>query len=270
MMVLEVLNIMPGFTRSDLQIWVINLDRSPERMERMSNGLQQLGLRYIRFSAIDGENLPPAILSQVDKKAYERNMGQLLVPGKVGCYYSHLSLWKELAASDAPVGLILEDDVVFHDDFVEALDAALASADYWDLLRLNATRAKFPVSRGQTQRWKINGYVGRFTGNGAYLIKADEAERIAKRISIMRWSFEYEIGRFYYHNYRLAGLEPFPTHIEDYGESQIFGKNDEKLVKLRPLKRLPYLVIKMLNYFLRWIYFSVGRSWPKLGPINQK
>ncbi|MEL7240138.1 MAG: amidase family protein, partial [Planctomycetota bacterium] len=42
-----------------------------------------------------------------------------------GVYASHLAVWERLAASDAEIALILEDDVVFHDDFREAVETAL-------------------------------------------------------------------------------------------------------------------------------------------------
>lgn len=229
----------------------------------MQRELDEIGLDFVRFAAIDGATCLPYLMQNVDRQSYERNMGQSLLPGKVGCYYSHLAIWRELAVSDHPVGLILEDDVVFHKEFNAALDAALAEADQWDLLRLNATRARFPVLRGRAGRWQINGYLGRFTGNGAYLIKASQAARISSSIGTMRWSFEYEIGRFFEHNYRFAGLEPFPSHIEDYGESQIVGTNNAMLEKQHWLRRLPHFGQKVASYIRRWKHLNSSDGWPK-------
>jgi len=232
-------------------------------MERMERNLSAHGIEFVRFPAIDGAHLPKSLREQVNSKAYERNMGQYLLPGKVGCYYSHLATWKELAASGHPIGLILEDDVVLHDDFEEALEAALDASQYWDILRLNATRGKFPLWRGQAGRWNINGYLGRFTGNGCYLIKAEVAGRISARIEKMRLPFEHEIGRFFEHDYRLAGLEPFPSHIEDFGMSQIVGENNDNLKKPRPHHRIAHFIWKISSYFRRAVYLNSPQGWPK-------
>lgn len=234
----------------------------------MRSSLNAHGIEFTRFSAIDGARMPSALDKQINARAYERNMGQYLLPGKVGCYYSHLSVWKELAASEHPIGLILEDDVVFHDDFVEALEAALRAAEYWDILRLNATRAKFPLWRGQAGRWNINGYLGRFTGNGGYLVKAEVAGRISARIEEMRLPFEHEIGRFFEHDYRLAGLEPFPSHIEDFGQSQIVGENNNDLKKPRLQNRIAHFIWKVASYFRRAVYLNTPQGWPK--PAKQR
>lgn len=118
-----------------LPVWVINLDRSPDRMARMDEGLRAQGLIYKRIPAIDGRAEFDRLLSKVDCVAYERNMGQKLLPGKVGCYFSHLSAWQRLIDSGQEMALILEDDVVFHADFRDALAQAIKAKTHWDLLR---------------------------------------------------------------------------------------------------------------------------------------
>ncbi|WP_114965143.1 glycosyltransferase family 25 protein [Alkalilacustris brevis] len=247
---------------ADLPVWLINLDRSPDRLSRMDAGLRAQGLAYERLPAIDGKAEFDRLLPRVDRAAYERNMGQTLLPGKVGCYFSHLAAWERLVDSGKPMALILEDDVVFHEDFREALALALKAEAHWDLLRLNATRARFPVSRGKAGPYAINAYYGRFTGNGAYLLKADTAARVAPRIQRMRWSFEHEIGRFFEHDYRLAGLEPFPSHVEDFGQSQIVGLNNAKLTKPSFIHRLPHFARKIESYYHRGLHLYFSGKWP--------
>ena len=119
-----------------LPVWVINLDKSPDRMARMDEGLRAQGLTYKRIPGIDGRAELYRLLPKVDRVAYERNMGQELLPGKVGCYFSHLSAWQRLIESGQEMALILEDDVVFHADFRDALALAIQAKAHWDLLRL--------------------------------------------------------------------------------------------------------------------------------------
>lgn len=163
-----------------LPVWVINLDRSPDRMGRMDQGLRAQGLRYKRISGIDGRAEFCRLLPKVDRVAYERNMGQELLPGKVGCYFSHLSAWQRLIESGQEIALILEDDVVFHADFRDALALAVQAKEHWDLLRLNRIRAKLPVSQGRTGPYLLNAYIGHCTGNGAYLIQRETTLAIAR------------------------------------------------------------------------------------------
>jgi glycosyl transferase family 25 len=169
---------MGELTRADLGIWLINLDRDADRLARMQRQLDAMGLAYTRFPAIYGKDRADELAQHVDAAAYARNMGQTILPGKMGCYASHVAVWEAFVASDAKVALILEDDVVFHDDFLDSLDTALAGADHWDTLRFNCIRAKLPVSQGRLGPYRLNAYVGPFTGNAAYLLHKDVAQRL--------------------------------------------------------------------------------------------
>ena len=104
-----------SLTRDDIGVWLINLRRNTDRRARMDEQLRRLGLDYILFRAIDGGSKEEQLGIRVDAQAYSRNMGAPLLPGKVGVYASHVAVWEALHASTHSAGLILEDDVVFHD-----------------------------------------------------------------------------------------------------------------------------------------------------------
>ncbi|MEL6683318.1 MAG: glycosyltransferase family 25 protein, partial [Pseudomonadota bacterium] len=187
-------------TRADLGIWLINLDRDIDRRAAMEQQLDTLGLRYTRFAAIFGKDRVKELSERADADAYARNMGSPILPGKMGCYASHVAVWEAFLTSDKDVALVLEDDVVFHDDFVNALDLALAHADRWDTLRFNCIRAKIPVSQGTLGPYTLNGYIGPFTGNAAYLIHRSVAERILPNLWPQTRAFDHELNRFFRHN----------------------------------------------------------------------
>lgn len=247
---------MTHYSQTDLKIWLINLDHANTRRSQMSDRLNALGLDYERFSAVDGNLRSNEFMSTVDVTYYERFMGQRLLPGKVGCYFSHLAVWELLSKSTAKIGLILEDDAVFYEDFLDALELAMAGADHWDLLRLNSTRASMPIPQGRLGPYHLNAYLGRFTGNGCYLLHRDVAQRLVPALGTMKLAFEHEIGRYFAHNYRLFGMEPFPSYVDDGGVSQIIGTNGENMQKLPTLRKIPHLLFKASNYIKRFKFLT--------------
>ena len=247
-----------------LPVWVINLDRSPERMARMDMGLQAQGLVCRRISAIDGRAEFDRLAQKIDRPAYERNMGQELLPVKVGCYFSHLAAWQLLVDYDQEMALILEDDVVFHADFRDALTLATRAIEHWDILRLNRAWAKLPVCQGRIGPYRLNTYIGPCTGNGAYLIRRATARKLLDAMMPQTRATDQEINRFFVHNFYLRGLEPFPSHVEDFGDSQITGRNFVEVKKPGALRRLPYYGQKASNYLRRlWWVLWHGELWPK-------
>ncbi len=237
-----------NLSRDDLAVWCINLDRATGRWDQMQPRLAALGLDVLRFSAVDGRAEPALISASLDAAAFRRNMGRDALPAEVGCYLSHLEVWRLFVASGREVALVLEDDVVFHADFLDALDAALAVRYSWDMLKLNRIRAKLPVRQGRAGQWTLNAYLGPATGFGAYLIRRDLAERLLPKMLPVRMPVDYEATRWWAHDFRLLGLEPFPSHVDDGGISTINGPGHVEAVKPPRQRRLGNYAMRAANY----------------------
>lgn len=242
--------------RADVGIWLINLDRDTDRLAAMTKQLNALNLPFKRFPAIYGKDHRDTLIPHADEAAYQRNMGSNLLPGKLGVFASHTRVWKDFIASDHDVALILEDDVVFHDDFLSSLDLALAQADRWDTLRFNCIRAKLPVSQGRIGDYSLNAYIGPFTGNATYLIHKAVAKRILPNLWPQTRALDHELNRFFKHNFRQFGLEPFSSHVDDGGTSSITGTDFVLVNKPHWTKRLPHYRLKAANYILRFAYLA--------------
>src|SRR5690606_11965028 len=91
-----------------MKILVINLDRSPDRLEHMRKVFDGQGLSFERVPAVDAQNLSPDEIArwrQGEPNFYE------LGPGEVGCFLSHRKRWEIAAASPEPFTAICEDDI---------------------------------------------------------------------------------------------------------------------------------------------------------------
>lgn len=232
-----------------LAVFCINLERSTKRRADMALRLAALGLDYDWFHAVDGRTEWQRLVSQVDLPAFRRNTGRKVMTGEIGCYYSHLGVWQAFLATGADVCLILEDDVVFHDDFMDAIDLALNSVAQWDYLKLNHIRAKIPVRQGEIGRYRLNAYLGSATGNGAYMITRDLAQRLLPRLLPITRPIDHELDRSHIHDFRLFGLEPFPSHVDDGNDSTITGIGHAEVYKLPAWQRLPNYALRLRNLF---------------------
>jgi len=246
-------------TRADaLACYVINLPRSVERRRRMEEQLARLGIRHTLFPAIDGATRWSELEPTLDAASFDRFTGRPALPGELGVYHSHLAVWEIFLETGMPAALVLEDDVVFHDDFPEALDAALSARDTWDMLKLCCIRAKWPVRRGSAGRWRLNAYLGPFTGFGAYLIARDLAERLGPALLPIRRPIDREADRIHVHHFRHLGLEPFPCHVDDGGESTITGRHFSKVRKRPPHRRLASYADRTATLLGKAVYLTAG------------
>jgi glycosyl transferase family 25 len=225
-----------GLQLPGLMVLLINLPRSVERRERMQQRLATLGLDYELLPAVDGRARWDELLPSVDLKAFRHHAGGDVLPGEIGCYHSHLQAWQRLVASDAQVLLVLEDDMVFHDDFLDALSTALQGRAHWDMLKLAKIRAKQPVCQGLLGPYRLNACIGAFTGFGAYLIQRETAQRLLPQMLPIRAPIDRELEQVHRHDIRHFSLEPFPAHPQDEGQSTITGAHFSA-VQRYPLSR---------------------------------
>jgi len=100
----------------NIPVKIINLDRRTDRWDNMKN--VNFGFNSVeRFSAYDGsketEFKDGSILTKLSiKSGLKRYHEEINTKGSYACYKSHMNLLKELAESNHPYYIILEDDLI--------------------------------------------------------------------------------------------------------------------------------------------------------------
>lgn len=237
-----------------LRVVLLNLERSVKRRENMQQRLKDLSLNYHLQTAVDGIAHKDELWINLDKKSFERNVGREVLPGEIGCYHSHLLAWQQFLQSSDEVLLVLEDDVVFGTDFIQAIELALVHKQDWDFLKLNKIRAKQPVCQKRIGNYRLNAYIGPATGFGAYLIQRHSAKKLLPKMLPIRRPIDHEVDRIFAHDLRHYGLEPFPSVVRDEQESTITGSNADALVRWPLYRRLPCYAMRLHNQLRRVLY----------------
>lgn len=109
-----------------LSAYVINLDRSPDRLRAMSMQLDALAVRWKRVAAIDGAARGALPWADYDTRVYERSVGKGTNLGEVACYFSHLRALNMFLDDGHDFGLILEDDGVIDPNICDVLEDAMS------------------------------------------------------------------------------------------------------------------------------------------------
>lgn len=239
-----------------LPVYVISLARAKERRAQIAEEFGRVGLAYEIFDGTDGQMEYDRLLAKADVTAWRANMGAPISSGHLGCYASHVALWKKIGDGSDEIALICEDDVALKDDFLKALESGLKISENWDILRFAKIRAKLAIPQGKINGYSLNAYAGPFTGNACYLIKRDLAARLAQNFWPIQRAHDHELNRFFDYDFRLLGLEPFAAHPEDCGESYITGTAMSGARKFKWYRRLRYYRQKAANYLRRVMWLA--------------
>jgi glycosyl transferase, family 25 len=142
-----------------LDVYVINLDGSNDRLEAISSRLATYGVTFQRVAAFDGRKLDLSQIDDYDASQAESYMGRGLVGGEIGCYRSHLHAAERFLKSDARYLLILEDDALPLCNPVELLAEALPDLDRidpdWRLINIGNEKLKIATT---LKRYAVDGH----------------------------------------------------------------------------------------------------------------
>jgi glycosyl transferase, family 25 len=160
-----------------LSTWVINLERAPERLARISAQLAALELPFTRLPAVDARELQPAQRAQLDDSTYAQRHGMTPVLGELGCYLSHVAVMEAFLAGPARFALVLEDDVLLKPALPAVLRGLLAQPGRWDMVKLSGVHSGTPVAVAEAAPGHaLAVMLSRCTGSSAYLINRRAAE----------------------------------------------------------------------------------------------
>ncbi|MCU4654179.1 glycosyltransferase family 25 protein [Roseibacterium sp. SDUM158016] len=162
-----------------IPVYVINLDRRPDRLERIAQHLEERGVTWERVSGCDGASASEADLSQIIER--RGPLGPLGV-GDRACTVSHALAWERFLEGAASHALFLEDDIYLGADLAETLAATdwiPAGADAVKLEKYNSGSSRLllgPVV-GQTPGGRdLRRMRSRHVGGGAYILSRRGAE----------------------------------------------------------------------------------------------
>ncbi|WP_296102527.1 glycosyltransferase family 25 protein [uncultured Agrobacterium sp.] len=234
-----------------LAVYLINMADAHERRLGMSERLSAIGLTAERIEAVDGRALTFPI-PQFSGISYKLLHGRRTCPPEVGCYLSHVECARRLLRSGADFALILEDDVIFHDDFLEAVEAAVEKSGSWDILRLSTVNSgrKYPFQKLTAQR-ALAIAMTREKGAGAYVINRRAAQWISTDLVPMRLAYDIAFDTEYLAGLKAAFIYPVCATQHADARSQIQDNvRSYRLPGWRYLTVLPYRAYLEIARFL--------------------
>jgi glycosyl transferase, family 25 len=222
--------------RTDLQTYLINLDRSPERLATMSGRLDTLGLSWQRVPAVDGRALPDGPLPEVDVAGYARRHGKALNRAEVGCYHSHLQALRTFLDGDAAFALILEDDAVPAADLPEVVAALIVRPQDWDVVKLSGFHSGTPLrSTPLFGRYRLGLPFSRHCNTAALLFNRPAAEAVWRKLKPMSLPYDHALERPWHYGKRLHIMSPSPCRVSDGSASTIAASAQTRYVWYRRL-----------------------------------
>jgi GR25 family glycosyltransferase involved in LPS biosynthesis len=173
------------------KIFIINLDKDKNRYEQCIKQMYKYNItNYERFPAINGSKL-----TEKEKKNLTTDVGNIIASSSmIGCGTSHINIWKKIIKEGINKSIILEDDFIFKDNFLNKFNYYYNYCpDNYDILYLtdNALHNKNLKIRDINDYYYKQLLVSQTVG---YIISIEGARKILNYINKITYHIDVELA----------------------------------------------------------------------------
>ncbi|CAD6562320.1 glycosyltransferase family 25 protein [Paraburkholderia sabiae] len=168
-----------------MKIFVINLDRSTDRLNHMTVQLERLGYPWERFSA-----LGPAQVEEMSRTLELPLLRGTCTAGEKGAALSHYSIWEKVVKEGIDHALVLEDDVHFCRDarhLLDSINERFSRGFRYDVIKMETSLAGIFIDRkglDLSTRTGLHRLRSNHTGAGAYIISNAGCRKMIERFAM--------------------------------------------------------------------------------------
>ncbi|MGY9005403.1 MAG: glycosyltransferase family 25 protein [Alphaproteobacteria bacterium] len=117
------------------RVFVINMPRDVDRKTAMVSRLDAIGIVPEFIEGVDGATLDLEQSPFYDGAHRRRCYGRDMTAGELGCLLAHRKIFEKMVDEGMAHAIVLEDDVMFEDDFPAVVRALIDDPRPWDVIR---------------------------------------------------------------------------------------------------------------------------------------
>jgi glycosyl transferase family 25 len=258
----------------NFKTFVITLPEAKERQVHMTKMLNNLGIPFAFFDAVDGRGFDVPSHPAYNKTLRRLYFGRDMTGGEMGVMLSHRKIYEQMIAENIDMALIFEDDaLVIGEGFRAVVEALVSGEQDFDLVRFlgsdKVAALRQYKKRMITNQHSLNRLRTTPGGAHAYIIRRSGAEKMLKVLRRVYLPIDTLMGHIW-----LSGLKAYVTQpgmvIQDEAQEQFIGaarfrKKPETRGAMRALFPLTRAGFKAYEGVMKNISYTRGRFQDRRG-----
>lgn len=194
-------------------VYLINLDRSSDRLLSAEAAFTRINLGFERVPAIDG-SLEDISTYPIDLQQFQLRHGRRSVrTGEVGCYFSHVRALTSFVDSNYEFAVILEDDTTPDIGILQVLEVLVEWSNHWDIVPLFHFHKGAPVAIRESEGISLTIHLSHISSAAAYFVNRAAAIRLIEHLQVMRACIDHSLFEAWRHGLKLRGVLPMPMSL---------------------------------------------------------
>ena len=233
-----------------MKIFVISLRTTEVRRAEASEQMAKCGVTFKFFDAVEGAAGHADWFAGIDHRLFQLNTRRYdPTPGEIGCYASHLSLWKWAISHYRPV-VILEDDFQLEPGFAEIINDLEPLVNEFGFIRLHSMHGPRALLKrlrpAACEVFRRNGLSVHYLSDPplyalAYAISPEAARTLTRASSTLFAPVDKFLQHTWVHETPIYALSPALVSMSPQAEhSTIGGRRDKSINPFVLLRRTIY------------------------------
>jgi len=239
-----------------LRLYVINLDRSSDRLVHATKVFTDLGLEFTRIAAVDGNELDEVEYQWLTR---DHTWPIPLTRPEVGCFLSHRKFLQIVVDQDEPYAAVFEDDVNLSPHAIKILKNHAWIKPGIDIIKLDTAKIKCwlePLYESDIKPYRLGRLLSKHYGGGGYIVSREAAIRL---LAVTQQAFA-PIDEIYFNPYccilqslNVQQIVPAPVvHTEPLAST--IREPFDASKRQRTKKRLPRTLLDSLKREMQRFY----------------
>jgi glycosyl transferase, family 25 len=232
-------------TYKDVNVYLINLDRSPERLTQITKQLVARQVPFERVAAFDASKEELSVC-QIDREAFAKVHGRSRIrDAEIGCHQSHFAALDRFIKSDRKFAVIFEDDLQIGEGLHSTLNQLQRWSDDWDIVPLFHWHRGTPIRIKNAGDFSLNVFLTAVTSSAAYVVNRNAAKILLAHMKVQSACVDHELFDTATHGLRLRGITPKCISLSEQANvSTIGASNPNSDLKPSFWNRVPTLIYR--------------------------
>ena len=191
-----------------MKAFVISLVRSTERRRKIKKQLDNAGIVFEFFDAIDSSTSDFKYSERRAPKQTKLRFGYQLLESELACFASHLCLWGKCVELNEPI-LIFEDSFQLNTSFIELYSSFNELVKKYPLIKLcSLFPKKFTTLENINEAISIVSYKRRTCGTQSYLLTPHAANKLMQGAMPFLEPVDHYIEKSWRHGVSVCSFKP--------------------------------------------------------------
>lgn len=207
-----------------MKLYVISLEESQDRRDKVDAQLKVANVKYEYFDAVRVQNGTEGYFDSYEEEQYLINCSRIATAGEIGCYASHLALWKKCVEFNQPI-VIMEDDFCIEENFPAAiLEVQKLISDY-GFIRLQTEFRGKKIKAKDVAGFTLYYYTKMPHSTMCYALNPKVAQGLIDISKKLTAPVDVVIKKIWEHKMPMFGLSPYPVReCDDENLTSIEGR----------------------------------------------